>query len=148
VTIRPAGPADAAAVAEVWLRSFRSVYAFPPAHTDDEVRGWIRDLLIPAGESWVVDEAGHVRALLSVSPGWVDQLYVDPDAHGRGLGRALIDHAKTLEPSGLQLWTFQANDRARRFYGRNGFTEVELTDGAGNDERQPDVRMAWRPRRP
>lgn len=148
MTIRPAGPADAAAVAEVWLRAFRSVYAFPAAHTDGEVRGWIRDDLIPGGTAWVAEDGGRVVGLLAVASGWVDQLYVDPDAHGRGIGRALLAHAQALQPAGLQLWTFQVNDRARRFYARNGFTEVELTDGAGNEERQPDVRMAWRPRRP
>ena len=31
----------------------------------------------------------------------------------------------TLDVTGeLQLWTFQVNDRARRFYARNGFVEV------------------------
>jgi hypothetical protein len=28
---------------------------------------------------------------------------------------------------------------------RHGFTEVELTDGSGNEEREPDVRLAWQP---
>ncbi|MDP9464580.1 MAG: GNAT family N-acetyltransferase, partial [Actinomycetota bacterium] len=45
-------------------------------------------------------------------------------------------------PEGLQLWTFESNDRARRFYERHGFTAVEFTDGAGNEERWPDVRYA------
>jgi hypothetical protein len=36
------------------------------------------------------------------------------------------------------------NVGARCFYERHGFTAVEMTDGAGNDERQPDVRYAWK----
>jgi GNAT superfamily N-acetyltransferase len=148
VRIRRAIAGDAAEVADVWLRSFGSAYAFPPAHPDDDVRGWIRDLLIPGGTAWVAEGGGRVLALLAVSAGWVDQLYVDPEAHGRGIGRALLDHAKALQPDGLQLWTFQANERARRFYVRNGFVEVELTDGSTTEERQADVRLEWRPRRP
>ena len=46
---------------------------------------------------------------------------------------------------GLELWTFQVNARARRFYERNDFVEAELTDGSGNEEREPDVRYVWRP---
>ncbi len=46
---------------------------------------------------------------------------------------------------GLELWTFQVNARARRFYERHGFVEVDRTDGGHNEERQPDVRYAWRP---
>jgi GNAT superfamily N-acetyltransferase len=53
--------------------------------------------------------------------------------------------AKEQRPAGLELWTFQVNESARRFYERHGFTEVEHTDGAGNEEREPDVRYAWRP---
>ena len=42
--------ADAAAVADVYLASFHATYDFPLAHTDDEVRGWIRDVLSPEGD--------------------------------------------------------------------------------------------------
>jgi putative acetyltransferase len=81
--------------------------------------------------------------MLSLRPGWVDQLYVAPGHQGRGIGRRLLDLAKERSEGGLELWTFQVNDRARRFYERNGFAAVELTDGSGNEEREPDVRYRW-----
>jgi len=46
-------------------------------------------------------------------------------------------------PGGLSLWAFAANHGAIAFYGRAGFVEVLRTDGSGNEERQPDVRMRW-----
>jgi GNAT superfamily N-acetyltransferase len=46
---------------------------------------------------------------------------------------------------GLRLWTFQKNEGARRFYERHGFDVVEMTDGAGNEEHEPDVLYAWTP---
>ena len=145
VTIRRTTDLDAPAVADVWLRSFRSAYAFPPAHPDDDVRRWIRDELVPGDEVWVAEDERGIIGLLGLAPGWVDQLYVDPVAQGEGIGRRLLERAQALDTTGeLQLWTFQANDRARRFYARNGFVEVESTDGAGNEERQPDVRLVWR----
>lgn len=137
--------ADAAAVAEVFLDSFHATYEFPLAHTDDEVRGWIRDRLIPTYETWVADEDGSVVALMALTPGHLDQLYVAPDRLGGGIGRRLVALAKERSPSGLSLWTFQVNARARRFYERNGFVAVESTDGSGNQERQPDVRYEWAP---
>jgi GNAT superfamily N-acetyltransferase len=140
--IRRAGPQDAGPVADVYLASFRS--ALPTvrlAHTDDEVRAWIRDRVIPDTETWVATEAGVVVAMLSLAPGWIDQLYVAPEWQGRGVGRRLLDLARTRAGGGsLELWTFQVNERARRFYERNGFEAVELTDGSGNEEREPDVR--------
>jgi pimeloyl-ACP methyl ester carboxylesterase len=145
LTIRRATAADADSVADVFLRSFRATYAFPLAHADAEVRAWIRDRVIPDGGTWVADEAGRVVGMMVVGRGELDQLYVAPDRLGRGIGRALLDQAKAVSPDGLRLYTFQVNDRARRFYERNGFVEDWRGDGSDNEERQPDVRYVWRP---
>ena len=75
----------------------------------------------------------------------LDQLYIRPGWWGRGIGSRLIEHAKAQSPDGLTLWTFQVNERARGFYAHHGFIELLRTDGAGNEERQPDVRLGWRP---
>jgi putative acetyltransferase len=42
----------------------------------------------------------------------------------------------------LSLWTFQANEGARRFYAREGFAEVRMTEG-DNEEGLPDVLLEW-----
>ena len=141
--LRRATADDAAAVAAVFLDSFHATYAFPLAHPDNEVRGWIRDRLIPEHETWVAVDRDRVVALLALAPGWIEQLYVAPDLLRHGIGSRLMEVAKTSQPDGLQLWTFQVNDRARGFYERHGFVAVELTDGSANQERQPDVRYAW-----
>lgn len=43
----------------------------------------------------------------------------------------------------LNLWTFQRNRRARRFYELNGFAAVRETDGSSNEEKEPDVLYRW-----
>jgi ribosomal protein S18 acetylase RimI-like enzyme len=143
--IRPATSADATAVADVYLASFHATYAFPLAHTDDEVRRWIRDAVVGIAETWVAVEGQRVVGMMVVGPGELDQLYVAPDRLGAGIGRRLLDLAKERSPAGLSLYTFQVNQRARRFYERNGFVARETGDGTGNEEGQPDVRYAWRP---
>jgi chorismate mutase len=74
---------------------------------------------------------------------WLDDLYVVPDAAGHGIGRALLEVAKSLRPRGFALWVFETNDAARRFYRRHGLLELEHTDGSSNEERSPDLRMVW-----
>lgn len=51
----------------------------------------------------------------------LSSLYVLSAHHERGVGQALLD---TVLPPGTpaQLWVAERNPRARRFYGRNGFT--------------------------
>ncbi len=133
-------------MATVWLRSRRaSIPAIPtPANTDAEVRAWLADVVLPTREVWVADEDGTVLALLVLDEGCVDQLYVDPVRVGQGIGRELLALAKQRRPTGLELWTFQANAGARRFYERHGFVATDTTAG-DNEERAPDIRYAWRP---
>lgn len=145
--MRRAEAGDARAVADVWLRSRRaSVPSIPsPVHSDDEVRAWFATVVLPTRETWVIedieDEVGVV-ALLVMEGDWVDQLYVDPAYFDRRLGSQLLDLAKERRPGGLDLWTFQANAGARRFYERHGFAAIATTDG-DNEEAAPDVRYHW-----
>jgi GNAT superfamily N-acetyltransferase len=142
--IRPATAPDAPAVAGVWWRSrLAAVPAIPaPVHDEADVGRWVADVLVPGGGTWVALEDGRVVAMLSLSPGWVDQLYVDPAQQGHGVGTRLLEFAMQRSPGGLDLWAFQANTAARRFYERHGFTAVAWTDG-DNEEGAPDVRYRW-----
>ncbi|HEY7024431.1 MAG TPA: GNAT family N-acetyltransferase [Candidatus Limnocylindrales bacterium] len=144
VHIRRATDVDAQEAAEVFISSRRTALPtvnFP--YADESVRGYVRDVLIGKTEGWVAVEDERIAAVMSLTPGWVEQLYVATEFQGQGIGRQLLDLAKARSDGNLQLWTFQVNDRARRFYERNGFTIAELTDGQGNQEREPDVRYVW-----
>ena len=50
---------------------------------------------------------------------------------------------KSLRPDGFCLWVFESNAPARDFYRSRGCIELERTDGAGNEEKAPDIRVAW-----
>lgn len=150
VTVRRAAAPDAGGAAEVWLRSYDA--ALPTvrrAHSDDEVRAYFRQVVIPVRETWVAEADGGeivgVMVLAGDGTGHVDQLYLAPAWRGRGLGDRFLTLAKERFPAGLDLWTFQINTPAHRFYERHGFVRAEHTDGTTNEEREPDVRYVWRP---
>ena len=147
IVIRRAGPDDADAIGDVWLTSWRATFDFPPAHPDADVRRWLADELLPKTEVWVaVDpvDGGRVIGFLALSISMVEQLYVVPEWIGRGVGDRLIALAKGRRPEGLDLYCFQVNGFARRFYERRGFVPIAFGDGSNNEERQPDIRYAWR----
>lgn len=146
ITIRRAGPGDVGGIGDVWLASWRATFDFEPAHPDDDVRRWLAAELVPYHETWVaVDDDGTVVALMALSDDMVEQLYVTPAWIGRGLGKRFVALAKERRPAGLDLYCFAVNTKARHFYERAGFEPIAFGDGSGNEERQPDVRYAWRP---
>ncbi|MFD9963141.1 GNAT family N-acetyltransferase [Amycolatopsis sp. NPDC058986] len=145
-TLRRATGSDARAAADVWLRSFAA--ALPTVrrpHPDDEVHTYFRDVVVPLRETWVAVVAGRVIGLLVLDENLLSQLYLEPGWRGRGIGDRFVALAKERRPSGLELWTFQVNGPALRFYERHGFFAAELTDGSGNEEHEPDIRYVWRP---
>jgi GNAT superfamily N-acetyltransferase len=110
-------------------------------HTAEGDRAYFREHVFIECEVWgAVD--GDTVGIIAFREGWIDQLYVLPQHQRRGAGDALLRVAKATSSS-LQLWTFQKNLLARRFYERRGFVAVKETDGSQNDEREPDVLYRW-----
>ena len=143
--IRRAGPEDVHAIAALFRRSFGTLTFLPTLHTPEEDRAFFAGVLAD-GEVWAWDEDGRILGFSALRARELTHLYVEPEAQGRGIGRALLEHAKARRPDGLELWLFQQNAGARRLYDRQGFVLVRETDGSGNEEQAPDALLAWRPR--
>jgi ribosomal protein S18 acetylase RimI-like enzyme len=145
VMIRRGTVKDAAAVADVYLTSRRDAGARIPrlAHTDDDVRVWFASIVLIEHEVWVAESAGRIVGLMVLRGESLDHLYVRPDAQRRGVGARLLQHAKRGRAR-LRLYTFEANDAARDFYEKHGFTAIAFGDGTANEEGAPDVLYEWR----
>ncbi len=144
IAIRRALATDADKVADIFVSARARMTYLPVVHTEAETRAYFRGLQNRM-EVWVAEMDGRVVGFAGINEDWLDHLYVYPDAQSGGAGSALLDRVKVQRPAGFQLWAFQQNDGARRFYSRHGCVEVEWTNGEGNEERTPDVRFEWRP---
>ena len=142
--IRQATLDDADAVGRVFVNARDRMTYLPRIPDKDRPRlgGWFVEL---NEETWLAEEDGRIVGFAGLKAGWLEHLYVDPDAQSRGVGTELMDHAKRRRPAGLELWVFQENTGARRFYERHGFELVRLTDGRDNMEHKPDALYEWRP---
>ena len=145
VALRPATTADAAAMAQVHVACREAnVPSMPPmVHDLPTTHRWVQGRLEGGSTGWVAERDGSVVGYLVLTDDWLDDLFLAPGETGHGVGAALLDVAKTELPGGFQLWVFASNLGARRFYERHGLIMLETTDGSGNEERSPDVRMAW-----
>ena len=144
ITIRRAVATDADETAALFSAALKSMPFFPKLHDDDEDREFVR-AFIWESETWIALIDGRIAGLASIDSDRLDHLYVHPGCRDDGIGSMLLDLVKKQRPNGFDLWTFQANKGARRFYERHGLEAVERTDGARNEERLADVRYAWAP---
>jgi GNAT superfamily N-acetyltransferase len=149
VTVRRGGPDDADALADLYSETRRAAYPQMPhaVHTDDEHRDFYRTHLtaLPDHTVWVAEADGEILGFAHCTPTFLDGIYVRSDLRGQGIGSLLLDVVEATHADGYELWVFQSNTGARRLYERRGLVEVERTDGSGNEEKAPDIRMAWYP---
>jgi ribosomal protein S18 acetylase RimI-like enzyme len=139
--IRRATPDDAAEVSRIFVAARDEMTYLP--RIEDEHRSLLGGWFIERDEIWVSEEDGRILGFCGVQGEELSHLYVRPGGQNAGIGTALLEHAKGLRPQRLELWVFQKNDRARRFYERHGFRLVKLTDGADNMEKEPDALYEW-----
>ena len=143
--LRRAVPEDADAIADVFTPAFRGLTFLPMLHSEEENRVWIASTMLPGHEVWVAEADGAIVGFVALTDDLLGHMYVHPTAQSRGVGSTLLRKAKERRPRGFDLWVFQQNEGARRFYERHGLRCVELTDGSDNEERTPDARYEWRP---
>ena len=115
----------------------------PRLHSDADDRRYFADRVIGQCDVIVVRRQRLPIGFLALRDDVVEHLYVRPDFQRAGIGSALLEVAKRRRPGGLRLWVFHRNHGARAFYGRHGFTEIRRTDGANNEEHEPDMLLAW-----
>ncbi|MBK9739570.1 MAG: GNAT family N-acetyltransferase [Actinobacteria bacterium] len=139
--IRPAVAADGAAAAAVFHSSREAAMPWLPVlHSPEEDVHYFTEE-IASSAAWVFDVDREVVGFVIARGGWLRHLYVHPDHQGDGVGTALLARVLPGDGDELQLWVFERNTPARSFYEARGFARVGGTDGAGNEEQQPDILM-------
>ncbi|MGY3233771.1 GNAT superfamily N-acetyltransferase [Bradyrhizobium sp. USDA 4448] len=141
--LRPLALTEMGAAAQVHRLAFDQAMPWLVGlHTPDEDRWFYRERVFPTCRVWGRFDDDELCGIMAFRDGWIEQLYVLPAAHGRGIGTELLEIAKSASER-LELWSFQRNEPARRFYEARGFTLAEQTDGSRNEEKEPDARYVW-----
>lgn len=131
-TIRAYAPDDdPAPLSALWYAASLEAHAFLGPEKLQEQRTQIETLYLPKAETWqALAEDGTPLGFIGLLGGYVGGLFVAPEAQGRGVGRALLDHARARHGA-LELEVYVENARALRVYLAYGFREVsrrELDD--------------------
>lgn len=123
IAFRPIAPADFAAVHGLWERAVRATHAFLSAAEIAEISVQVRDAYVPNAPLLLAVDDGRILGFMGMTGLHIDALFVDPDAFGRGVGRALIAEArKRGEPVTVDVNA--DNPGALAFYEKLGFEPI------------------------
>lgn len=133
--IRPATPADAAAVVRIWHDAWHDAHDghVPDGLVAARTRSSFEErvgAVVP--RALVAEVDGEVAGFVTLRDDEIELLFVDAPHRGTGVAAALLAAAE--ERGGSWLSVVTGNRRARRFYERQGYAD------AGPDEETVTVR--------
>jgi len=122
--IRAYTPADLTAVLDTWEAATRLAHRFMSDEFIAQERTNVAEIYMPNTETWIADVNGKSVGFIALMGNEVGAIFVLPDFHGQGVGRALMDKAQQLQGS-LEVEVFKENPIGRRFYAKYGFEILE-----------------------
>lgn len=140
--IRRLQKTDIDAVAQIWLTSNREAHDFVPAEYWESNFTPVKEMLLQA-EVYVCEdeESNEIRGFIGLEDEYIAGAFVRKEARSKGTGKALLDYVKEIKKK-LTLHVYVKNERAVRFYQREGFQILKkMTDDATGEE---ECLMAWR----
>ncbi|MEP3245363.1 MAG: GNAT family N-acetyltransferase [Sneathiella sp.] len=115
---------DTDALLEIWRKANTLAHPFLEEAFVKQVAKDMRCIYLPNAETWVMEEEGRPIGFIALVKDEIGGLFLDPDFHGNGFGKALVDHALSLKGT-LSVEVFEKNRIGRRFYERYGFIETD-----------------------
>ena len=125
--LRSATDADRDRIAGIWHASASLPGVGPPSMPSRaELRRRVEEEMAGGWEVAVAESGHEILGFVAIRrrDGILAELFLSPSRIGAGIGKALLDHAKTAMPGGFTLFTTSANSRARHFYEREGLTAL------------------------
>ncbi|MEH7180507.1 GNAT family N-acetyltransferase [Neobacillus vireti] len=140
--ITPYIPSYAEQTVEMWRDSKERAIGQKEIHSIENHINFLNHIL---PEQFQIDLAlidDKVVGMIAYNEREISQLYIHIDYQGIGIGQALLNKVKEQSSGRLTLYTFEVNENAQRFYGKNGFKIIGR--GHENEENLPDIQYEWK----
>ena len=124
IAIRPARADENDEIARLWMESWVSTgLDTASASLLEKLRARIPREIENGWSLFVTQDGSTLAAMLAIhmSKKYLDQLFVAPEYQGRSLGRQLLAFTRTQLPDEILLRCARGNEKAWRWYEREGF---------------------------
>lgn len=126
-------------VMEIWLSSNIEVHDFIKPEYWKKRFEYAAEA-IPKAEVYIFEHEGKTVGFMGIKNKHIEGLFVDSAHRSEGIGKALLDYAKS-EYQKLTLCVYKRNMRAAEFYRREDFAEVR--EQLDFDTCETEIFMKW-----
>lgn len=123
-------------VMDIWLNSTIKAHDFIDKNYWENSYNTVKDVYIPMSETFVYEKNDCIKGFVSIiNNEFIGALFVDIDAQGVGIGKALINHARDKYKK-LNLAVYKENKSSVTFYLNRGFkiTKEQINEDSGYSE--------------
>lgn len=124
VKIRQYEKLDLEPVLDSWEVATRLAHAFMKDDFIAQERKNVAEIYLPNTDTWVAEIESEVKGFIALMGNEVGAIFLQPNFHGKGIGKLLMDKAQELHGN-LEVEVFKANTIGRVFYSKYGFEQVE-----------------------
>jgi putative acetyltransferase len=118
--IRQYKESDLEAVLSSWENATRLAHPFMTNEFLAQERINTAEIYLPNTDTWVIEIDDEVVGFIALMGNEVGAIFLQPEHHGKGAGKALMDKARDLHGD-LEVEVFSENTIGRRFYSKYGF---------------------------
>ena len=140
--IRELQKTDIDTVSQIWLEANRDAHDFIPAEYWENNFLPVKKMLLQAEVYVYMDECkNEIEGFVGLDQEYIAGIFVRKEARSGGIGKALLDFVKEKKQE-LTLNVYRKNERAVRFYEREGFQIIDRTVDKSTDEKE--YLMKWK----
>ncbi|WP_028562421.1 acetyltransferase [Paenibacillus pinihumi] len=119
---------------DIWHRAVRQTHSFLSEEDIQFYHQMVREAALTSVEVQVaLNENREPVGFIGTDGQMIEMLFIDPDYHGQGIGKQLLNHIIEQKGSDLTVDVNEQNDGAKGFYEHYGFVQTGRSelDGSG-----------------
>ncbi|MDG6245008.1 MAG: N-acetyltransferase [Methanolobus sp.] len=133
---------DIEAVMDIWLRTNINAHQFIPQNYWIKNYNLVKEQYLSVSKTYVYKEDSIIKAFISViDDAFIGALFVAEEYQGKGIGKKLVDHCKSLYLV-LELGVYKQNIQAIAFYKNCGF--IIIKERLNGDSGFTEYVMSWK----
>ncbi|MFN6984473.1 MAG: acetyltransferase [Rhizobium oryzihabitans] len=136
ISLRTSTNGDSARILDIWSRAVDATHGFLLPQDRVAIGEEVTAFLPQAPLTLAVDETDRALGFMFLHEGHMEALFIDPDHHGKGIGKALVESALALN---------EQNGEALGFYRQLGFKPTGRSDLDGQGRPYPLIHLRFRP---